>query len=312
MQIIRPDININFVGRRRIAAIVSVVLILIGMTSLVVRGGPNYGIDFAGGTVVQVIFTEPTRAADIRTALDPLNLRGVAVQQFGDEANEYLIRVQETSDELEGLSRNIALALQASYGEAGVEVRRSEMVGPQVGRDLREKGFLAVLYAMIGILVYITWRFEFRFAVGAIIALAHDVLITLGVFSLTGREIDLPIIAAFLAIIGYSLNDTIIVYDRIRENLGKYPREAFATVVNRSINETLSRTILTSGTTLMVVLALFIFGGGVIHNFAFALLVGILVGTYSSIFVASPVLIFWENRKAEKAAGTGLERKVIS
>jgi preprotein translocase subunit SecF len=312
MQIIRPDININFVGRRRIAAIVSVVLILIGMTSLVVRGGPNYGIDFAGGTVVQVIFTEPTRAADIRTALDPLNLRGVAVQQFGDEANEYLIRVQETSDELEGLSRNIALALQASYGEAGVEVRRSEMVGPQVGRDLREKGFLAVLYAMIGILVYITWRFEFRFAVGAIIALAHDVLITLGVFSLTGREIDLPIIAAFLAIIGYSLNDTIIVYDRIRENLGKYPREAFATVVNRSINETLSRTILTSGTTLMVVLALFIFGGGVIHNFAFALLVGILVGTYSSIFVASPVLIFWENRKSEKAAGTGLERKVIS
>jgi preprotein translocase subunit SecF len=312
MQIIRPDININFVGRRKIAAIVSVVLILVGMASLVARGGPNYGIDFAGGTVVQVIFTEPTRAADIRTALDSLSLRGVAVQQFGDEANEYLIRVQETSDELEGLSRNIALALQASYGESGVEVRRSEMVGPQVGRDLREKGFLAVLYAMIGILVYITWRFEFRFAVGAIIALLHDVLITLGVFSLTGREIDLPIIAAFLAIIGYSLNDTIIVYDRIRENLGKYPREAFATVVNRSINETLSRTILTSGTTLMVVLALFIFGGGVIHNFAFALLVGILVGTYSSIFVASPVLIFWENRKTEKAAGAGLERKVIS
>jgi preprotein translocase subunit SecF len=312
MQIIRPDTNINFVGRRKIAAIVSVALIVIGLASLVVRGGPNYGIDFAGGTVVQVIFTEATSAAAIRASLDDLKLRGIAVQQFGDEANEFLIRIQETSEELEGLSRNIALALQSSYGESGVEVRRSEMVGPQVGRDLREKGFLAVLYAMIGILVYITWRFEFRFAVGAIIALLHDVLITLGVFSLTGREIDLPIIAAFLAIIGYSLNDTIIVFDRIRENLGKHSRDPFAVVVNRSINETLSRTILTSGTTLMVVLALFIFGGGVIHNFAFALLIGILVGTYSSIFVASPVLIFWENRKAEKSTDAGLEKKVIS
>jgi preprotein translocase subunit SecF len=312
MQIIRPDININFVGRRKIAAIFSVVLILIGLASLVVRGGPNYGIDFAGGTLVQVNFAESTRPADIRTALDGLNLRGAAIQQFGDEPNEYLIRVQETSEELEGLTRNITLALEASYGAAGVEVRRSEMVGPQVGRDLRQKGFLAVLYAMIGILVYITWRFEFRFAVGAIIALAHDVLITLGVFSLTGREIDLPIIAAFLAIIGYSLNDTIIVYDRIRENIGKHPRDPFESVVNHSINETLSRTILTSGTTLLVVLALFIFGGGVIHNFAFALLIGVLVGTYSSIFVASPVLIFWANRKAEKPAGADLERKVLS
>jgi len=150
---------------------------------------------------------------------------------------------------------------------------------------------------MLGILVYISWRFEFRFAVGAIVALCHDVLITLGAFSVFGKEIDLPIIAAFLAIIGYSLNDTIIVYDRIRENLGKYHSESFSFIVNRSINETLSRTLLTSGTTLLVVLALFILGGGVIHNFAFAMLVGVLIGTYSSIFVASPVLILWEQRK---------------
>jgi len=149
---------------------------------------------------------------------------------------------------------------------------------------------------MLGLLAYISWRFEFRFAVGAIIALVHDVMITLGVFSLFGREIDLPIIAAFLAIIGYSLNDTIIVYDRIRENSGKYHKESFSFIVNRSINETLSRTLLTSGTTLLVVLALFVLGGGVIHNFAFAMLIGVLVGTYSSIFVASPVLIFWQEK----------------
>jgi preprotein translocase subunit SecF len=155
---------------------------------------------------------------------------------------------------------------------------------------------------MIGILVYISWRFEFRFAVGALVALIHDVVITLGVFSLFGKEIDLPIIAAFLAIIGYSLNDTIIVYDRIRENLAKYNKESFSFVVNRSINDTLSRTLMTSGTTLLVVLALFVLGGGVIHNFAFAMLVGVLIGTYSSIFVASPLLVFWEQRKASGLA----------
>jgi preprotein translocase subunit SecF len=182
------------------------------------------------------------------------------------------------------------------------------MVGPQVGKDLRQKGLLSILYAMIGILIYISWRFELRFAIGAIIALLHDVMITLGAFSLSGREIDLPIIAAFLAIIGYSLNDTIIVYDRIRENYGKHQKKGFTAVVNSSINETLSRTILTSGTTMLVVLALFVFGGGVIHNFAFALLIGILVGTYSSIFVASPVLIFWDDYRSggqKKVAAEG-------
>jgi preprotein translocase subunit SecF len=161
---------------------------------------------------------------------------------------------------------------------------------------------MAIFYAMIGILIYVTWRFEFRFAVGAIMALVHDVLITLGIFSLAGKEIDLPIIAAFLAIIGYSLNDTIIVYDRIRENQGKHGKQGLEFLINRSINETLSRTILTSGTTLLVVLALFIFGGGVIHNFAFALLVGVLIGTFSSIFVASPLLIFWQNYRARAKA----------
>ncbi len=297
MQIIKPDINLDFVGKRKAALIFSAVLILIGLISLVVKGGPNYGIDFSGGTLVQMKFQEKTSAGDIKKALQGLDLGNVVVQQFGDDPREFLVRAQETSTELKGLSIQISHALEEVYGSEKVEVRRAEMVGPQVGKDLRKKGLLAIVYAMIGILVYITWRFEFRFAVGAILALIHDVLITLGVFSLFGKEIDLPIIAAFLAIIGYSLNDTIIVYDRIRENRGKYGGKGFAEVVNRSINETLSRTIMTSGTTLLVVLALFLFGGGVIHNFAFALLVGVVVGTYSSIYVASPLLIFWEDRK---------------
>jgi len=305
MQLIKPDINIDFVGKRKLALIFSVVLILAGLVSLVAKGGPDYGLDFAGGTLVQIQFAETTRAADIKDALKALDLKGLMVQQFGDEANEFLVRAQDTSSELEGLSQRISDALAQQYGEGKVEVRRTEMVGPQVGKDLREKGLLAVLYAIIGILVYITWRFEFRFAVGAVIALLHDVLITLGAFSLFGKEIDLPIIAAFLAIIGYSLNDTIIVYDRIRENMGKYAKDGLDSVINRSINETLSRTILTSGTTLLVVAALFIFGGGVIHNFAFALLVGIIVGTYSSVYVASPILLFWESFRSGKAADAG-------
>ena len=302
MELIKPNINIDFVGKKTIAVVFSLCLILIGIASLVIKGGPNYGIDFAGGTLVQVKFTQNTKAAEIKKALQPLDLGSVVVQQFGDTADEFLIRTQSSSTELEGLSNSIAKALDDKYGAGSVEVRRAEMVGPQVGKDLREKGLMAILYAMIGILIYVTWRFEFRFAVGAILALVHDVLITLGAFSIFNQEIDLPVIAAFLAIIGYSLNDTIIVYDRIRENMGKHAKDGLPSVINRSINETLSRTILTSGTTLLVVVALFIFGGGVIHTFAFALLVGILIGTYSSIFVASPLLIFWEEHKGGKGA----------
>jgi len=300
MQLIKPDINIDFVGKRKIAIAISIVLILIGFASLVIKGGPNYGIDFAGGTLVQVQFAQPTDASAIKKAMKGIDLGSVVVQRFGDNQNEFLIRVEQSTAELQGLSVQIKNALEETYGKGDVDIRRVEMVGPQVGKDLRSKGLKAIFYAMLGLLAYISWRFEFRFAVGAIVALIHDVAITLGAFSLFNKEIDLPIIAAFLAIIGYSLNDTIIVYDRIRENSGKYNKEGFSYIVNRSINETLSRTLLTSGTTLLVVLALFILGGGVIHNFAFAMLIGVLVGTYSSIFVASPVLIFWK-KKSKKS-----------
>ncbi len=301
MQFIKPDINIDFIGKRKLALIISLVLILVGFASLVRHGGPHYGIDFAGGTLVQVQFERQTDAAEINSALGSLDLGVPVVQSFGDGSNEFLIRVERTTGELQGISVQITDTLEQSFGAGQVEVRRVEMVGPQVGKDLRNKGMLAIFYAMLGILAYISWRFEFRFAVGAIIALLHDVLITLGMFSLFAKEIDLPIIAAFLAIIGYSLNDTIIVYDRIRENLGKHNKESFTFILNRSINETLSRTIITSGTTLLVVLSLFVLGGGVIHNFAFAMLVGVLVGTYSSIFVASPLLLLWQKKSGKTA-----------
>ena len=301
MQFIRPDINIDFVGKRKLAMIFSWVLILIGMGTLVVRG-PNYGIDFAGGTLVQVKFEKATSAGDIKDALKGVDLGSVIVQQFGDQTNnEFLIKTQSSSAELEGLSQKIKTALEKVYGSGKVDLRRAEMVGPQVGKDLRQKGLMALLWAMIGTLIYITWRFEFRFGVGAVIATVHDVLITLGAFAVFNREIDLTVIAAFLAIMGYSLNDTIIVCDRIRENMGKHAKDGLAAIINRSVNETLSRTLLTSGTTLLVILSLFIFGGGVIHSFAFAMLVGVLIGTYSSIFVASPVILFWEDRKGRRS-----------
>jgi preprotein translocase subunit SecF len=298
MEFIRPGTRINFIGFRRLAFLLSGLVIAAGIISIVLHGGLNYGIDFAGGTLVQVKFKEPTRVESIKNQLAPIGLDRSLVQRFGEKGeNEYLIRVESSVSDLETLSLEIAEALQRGYGKDGVEIRRTEMVGAKVGKDLRKKGILAIIYAMIGILIYITWRFEFIFALGAIGALAHDVMITVGAFSITDKEFTLPIVAAILTIIGYSLNDTIVVYDRIRENRRKMRREPFGRVVNASINETLGRTLLTSLTTLIVVVILFIFGGGVIHDFAFALMVGVLVGTYSSIFVASPIILTWQERK---------------
>jgi preprotein translocase subunit SecF len=303
MELIKPGINLDFVGKRRIAVIASLIMLVIGIVSLVVKGGPAYGIDFAGGTLVQIKFTEPTNAAQLRSALGGIDLRGLTIQQVGDDKdNEFLVRVQESSENLEALAGQIETALNAAYGVGKNEIRRTEMVGPQVGKDLRNKGAQAILFAIIGMLIYISFRFEFRFGVGTVIAVFHDVLITLGIFSLLNLEVDLTVVAAFLALVGYSVNDTVIVCDRIRENLGKLHHQPLTEIINRSINETLSRTIMTSGLTLLAVLALYLFGGSVIHNFAFTLLVGIIIGTYSSIFIASPVLIFWENFRAGRKA----------
>jgi preprotein translocase subunit SecF len=292
MQLLKTGTTFNFVGRRFIFMILSAIVIIVGVASLVFRGGLNYGIDFAGGTLVQVRFTESTTADAIRTALKGLDLGDCTIQKFEEaDGKEFLIRVERSKADLVGISDDISSKLAQTYGDGSVDIRRVEMVGPKVGSDLRRKGLLAIMYALVGILIYVTVRFEFKFAVGAIIALAHDVLITVGIFSLLNKEFNLSIVAALLAIIGYSLNDTIVVYDRIRENLKRAGRRPYTEVINTAINETLSRTILTSLTTLLVLLSLFFIGGGVIHDFAFALIVGVVVGTYSSIFIASPIVI---------------------
>jgi preprotein translocase subunit SecF len=296
MEIIKSATKIDFMGKRTGAFIISGLLIIVGIVSLIVHGGPNYGIDFAGGTLIQVRFLKPVSLDEIRESLKNAGLGGT-IQRFGAEGvGEYLIRLQTTSSDLEGVSATINDALAKRFGGETFEIRRTEMVGPKVGKDLRSKGLQAIIFALIGILIYISLRFKFRFAIGAVVALVHDVMITVGVFSLTNREFSLPVLAALLTIVGYSLNDTIVVYDRIRENMGRMRRELLEKTVNISINETLSRTILTSCTTLIVVIILFLMGGGVIHDFTFALLVGIVVGTYSSIFVASPLVVLWEKR----------------
>lgn len=295
MELIKPDININFVGHIKGAIIFSLIAIGISLISLIIKGGPRYGIDFEGGTLVQVKFFDKVDISEVRIALDDLTIEGLSVQEFGEkEANEYLITMTKTTGELEGLSENVKIALNNRFGRESLEVRRVEMVGPKVGKDLRKKGMLAITFSLLGMLIYIWWRFELRFGVGAIICLIHDVIITLGALSLTNKPVDLPIIAALLAVVGYSVNDTIIISDRIRENLKKMSRGRLRDIVNKSINQTLSRTCITAGTTLMVVIALFFLGGEVIHDFAFTLLVGICIGTYSSIFIASPLLIVWE------------------
>jgi preprotein translocase subunit SecF len=295
MEFIKPDTNVDFLKYRGMALGFSGLLILVSLLSLWVKGGPNYGIDFAGGILLQFKFHEQVETSDLRDALRELDLGQVVVQDFGRrEDREFLVRVEKRETDLQALQHTIEEALKKRFGAESLELRRTELVGPKVGEELRKKGVYAMIYAIVGILIYITWRFEFRFAAGAILALVHDTLITIGVFSLLNKEIDLPIVAAILTIIGYSINDTIVVFDRIRENMRRIRRQSLERVINESINETLSRTLLTSLTTLIVVVALFVLGGAVIHNFAFALIVGIVVGTYSSIYIASPVVVFWE------------------
>ncbi len=292
--------NFDFIGKRKGAIIFSLVLILIGIVSLILHKGPNYGIDFLGGTSIELRFEKEIAIADVRAALSKIGFGNAEIKNFGAE-NEILIRVQEQEAGTE-ISDAIKAKLSKSFPDNPYMVQLVEKVGPKIGAELRRAAVWAILIALFFILLYISWRFEFIFAVGAILALFHDVLITLGVFSVLRLEITLAIIAAFLTIVGYSLNDTIVVFDRIRENLKTLRRESYETIINTSINHSLSRTIITSLTTLIVVVILFIFGGEVIHNFAFALIVGVVIGTYSSIFIASPIVVEWQKRRELKKA----------
>jgi len=379
------ETHINFVGARRKAFLISAALIIAGLISLAVKGGPNLSIDFQGGTLIQVRFDKPVQIDKLRDVVAATGYEGGEIQQFG-APNEYLIKVEKiretefaTSKLMEILknsypgvkwnvvsSREIApdlskkieggtlvkveadsfppieevkvklkengLGIQGATMEQGkraafsipflgveakvaeklktelaksfpdrkIEIRRTETVGPKIGEELKSKAWAAIIISMFGILIYISWRFEFKFAVGAIIALVHDVLITVGIFSILNKEISLAIIAALLTIVGYSLNDTIVVFDRIRENFSLRRKETYERMVNISINESLSRTIITSLTTLIVIVFLLVMGGEVIHDFAFALLIGVIVGTYSSIYVASPILIEWQRRQTAR------------
>jgi preprotein translocase subunit SecF len=295
MEFIKSETNFDFVGKMKIAIACSLAVIIIGLASIVWHGGLNYGIDFAGGTLVQIKFQKEPSADAIRSAFKPIGLENSIIQSFG--ANETVIRTAELSSDPKGLSGKIEEALTAALGKDTFEIRRVEVVGPKVGSDLTKKAILAIVFSWVGMLIYIAWRFEFRYAVGGILALIHDVLITVGAFSLLNKEFDLQIVAALLTIIGYSINDTIVIYDRIRENVRKNIKKSLRDTINLSVNQTLSRTILTSLTVLLVVVILFFFGGAVIHDFAFALLIGVVVGSYSTIFIASPIVLSLERIK---------------
>ena len=347
MQLIKPDINLDFLGKQKIAFAFSLILILIGIGSLVVHKGPNYGIDFVGGTLVQIKSSQHIPIADIRNGLSQLGLKDLSVQDFGQpEDYEYLIRTSNS----ETLGDDLADAIVEGIKKATTiapEIRRVEMVGPQVGEDLKNKALLAVFYSLLFITIYISGRFELqwvlsgvtagammtavyflslfnvsmpfliaaalaislalfwvlrlKYAMGAIVSLVHDVLITVGIFSVLNLDFSLPIIAALLTLIGYSLNDTIVVFDRFRENIkGAQPKDTLPQLFNQSINETLSRTILTSATTLIVLLALFFLGGEIIHNFALAMIIGVVIGTYSTIYIAAPIVLAVQKNVREK------------
>lgn len=296
MQLFKHETRFDFMGKIKVAMIISGIVILVGLGSIVFSGGLKYGIDFAGGTLVQLQFKNPPDIEVIRDGLKTIGLGESTIQEFGSK-KDILIRVERSEEKLEAVGAMVKRSLSGKFNSDEITVERVEMVGPKVGRDLREKALLSILYAVIGIVIYISWRFEFQYAIAAIIALMHDVLVTMGAFSILDKEFTLVIVAAFLTIIGYSLNDTIVVFDRIRENLRRKGKLSLSEIINSSINQTLSRTLLTSGTTLLVVLALFFFGGEIIHDFSFALLVGVVVGTYSSIFIASVFLVYWASRK---------------
>ncbi|RMF96037.1 MAG: protein translocase subunit SecF [Candidatus Schekmanbacteria bacterium] len=336
MEIFKADMNIDFVGKSKYAFILSMLLIVLTLFSILFHKGINLGIDFAGGTLVEVKFAKKDISIDdVRDALKEIGLGSSIIQRFGEE--DILIKTELS--EAGKIGDRIQSALEDKFSKDSFTIQRVEMVGPAAGEALKLKGENALLYSIIGMIIYISYRFQnriaipiiavalitwmlsttswisvtalsiaslvatiaaciwfnFRQALAAIIALIHDAVITLGFLSVTNKEFTLPVLAAILTIIGYSINDTIVVFDRIRENLSKRKDMPLRELINKSINETMSRTIITSGLTLLAVLSIFIFGGAVIHDFAFALLVGVIIGTYSSIYIASPILITWEN-----------------
>ena len=293
------ETNFDFQGKRRIAFGFSGVLIVIGLISLLFHGGPRLSIDFLGGLAIRLQFAQQVSEAEVRTALSEMGIASSEVKTIKEIGEDPEILIKVIGDEgSTAIQHEVTTGLQEYFKDNRIDVRSVDSVGARIGKELAGSAVLAVLVTLLLILIYLSWRFEFRFGVGAVVALFHDVLVTLGIFSLLNLEISLAVVGAFLTIVGYSLNDTIVVYDRIRENLKKKTSFGLEKVINLSINETLSRTVITSGTTLAVVLILYIFGGQVIHDFALALLIGVIFGTYSSMYIASPILLEWGKKEA--------------
>jgi preprotein translocase subunit SecF len=299
-EIIKPGTNFDFIRFWLVALVISWVLIAIGIGSFIYHGGPNYGIDFSGGVMVHLRFNKPQLIGDIRAGLSTVGLGDSTIQDFGAGSTEYLVRLPVEASETKGISETLTQALETKFGKESFEVLRVELVGPRVGKELRQRALLAVAFATLLMGAYIWFRFELRFGVGAAIALVHDVLIAAGALSLVNYEIDLTVVAGLLTVVGFSVHDTVIVCDRIRENMRKSRRDSMATIINRSINETLSRTVLTTGTAILVVLSLFFLGGNVMRGFAFTLLVGFIIGTYSSIYIASPIVLWMDSSRTRR------------
>ncbi len=289
--------NYDIMGKMKVAFILSALIIGAGLVSLVARGGPRWSIDFTGGSVLQVVIQPTPGTAEVRRIIAGAGFRDAQVQDFGSP-QEFLITLPGVESGGTSAANQAEAALRAALPQAQVELRREEKVGPKIGGELKTAALNSVLAACFLVVGYLSVRFIFRYGVAALLATLHDVIITLGVFSLLNKEISLSIVAAFLTIIGYSLNDTIVVFDRIRENMRLRRREGYREVLNRSINETLSRTVLTAGTTLLTAFTLWLLGGPVIHDFAFCMTFGVLTGTFSSIFIASPLLLLWHERAA--------------
>lgn len=296
MELIKKT-KIDFIGKRKISFAISIVISLIGIIGIIqiARGAANMGIDFSGGTSVQLKFAQPLPMADARAALARNGLKEVDLQEI-KEGNKLLVKIRKSAVAVGKASGAVEDAFRKEFPANTFIVESTTEIGPSIGEKLRKDTLIAVAISLIGIIIYIAWRFDFKFGIAAAIATLHDVLAIFAAFFILNKEVNLLLITAVLTIAGYSLTDTVVVFDRIRENLHKNMKESPETTFNRSINEVLSRTIITSLTTFLAAASLFFFGGEVIHDFSFALLVGVAVGTYSSVFVASPVVVVWENR----------------
>ena len=292
MQFISPDTKIKFSKHYAFTGLLSLVIVAISLWGVVTK--MNYGVDFRGGAEIQIQFQQATPLSEVRKVLKAKGLK-VTAQSIGDVAsNEYLLKVPANEENLDAVNDEVARVLKNEFAAQGVAIRKVDIVGPKAGAELRLSGFQAMLWALIAIMVYIGLRFDFKYSPGAIVALFHDVTIILGIFAFTGTEFTLQTVAALLAVIGYSVNDTVIVYDRVREHEQKFSHMALRDQIDNAINETLSRTILTSGTTLFISLTMFIFGGLAIRDFFFAITLGVFIGTYSSIYVAAPVTLLFD------------------